>query len=421
MNIKKIIPSLTTALVLATSVNAGVGVDSVGVNVGCMNITSEQSDKKGTITDVNMPEEQMLQAELYMLIGGVFDDKSWKPTVNYMYAQNSDLTNHMLMIGLNKYFYFDNFNLYGGVLAGTGQVEWKYNPINSTKDNDYKVASWVGAVQAGVEYPITKSLALGLNAKYYLHDYDTALIPSAGAESEITQSNACSLAIGLRFSFGGDEKKKVAVQSIPVVEEEVPEVIEPVQEEKIVEQVQEEVLPVVVLVEDSDNDGVLDEDDKCSNTPEGITIDASGCAVDSDNDGIADYKDQCIATPLGFEVDVNGCAASFTIAINFTRKSIDLPTDVDADINEFVEYMQANPNVKADIIGHSSRTAVSGDAYNMRLSKQRADIFKDEVIKRGVDASRLSTQGKGFHEPIADNSTAEGRYLNRRIEIDFRK
>ena len=423
MSLKRIIPSLTTALLLATSLNAEVGIDSVGVNIGCMNVTSEQSDKKGTISNVNMPEEQMLQAELYALIGGVFEDKSWKPTINYMYAQNDDLTNHMLMIGINKYFFMDNFNLYGGVLAGTGQIEWQYNPINATKDNDHKVASWVGAVQAGVEYPVTKSLALGLNAKYYLHDYNTLLLPSAGAESEITQPNACSVAIGLRYSFGTSEQK-----SAPVVEEAavVEEVVEPVQE-KVAEPIQEAVVaavavaPVAVVPADSDNDGIADEKDNCSNTPAGVAVDPSGCPVDSDNDGIADYQDQCTLTPLGFEIDETGCAKSFTIAINFKRSSIDMPEDVDADINAFVAYMQANPNVKADIIGHSSRTAVSGDAYNMRLSKERANIFKDEVVNRGIDASRLTAQGKGFHEPIADNATAEGRYQNRRIEINFSK
>ncbi len=212
MKIKRIIPSLTTALLLATSANAGVGVDSVGVNLGYMDITSQQNDKVGSITGVTMPDGQMQQAEFYILIDGVFDDKSWKPTINYMYAQNSDLTNNMLMIGLNKYFFFDNFNLYGGVLAGTGQIKWQYNPINSTIDNDYKVTSWVGVVQAGVEYPITQNLALGLNTKYYINDYDTVLIPSAGAESEITQSHAYSLAIGLRFSFGGDDKKTTPVK-----------------------------------------------------------------------------------------------------------------------------------------------------------------------------------------------------------------
>jgi penicillin-binding protein 1A len=60
---------------------------------------------------------------------------------------------------------------------------------------------------------------------------------------------------------------------------------------------------------DSDGDGVIDSLDKCSNTPSGVTVDATGCTVkkDSDNDGVTDDKDKCPATPTGVTVDSKGC------------------------------------------------------------------------------------------------------------------
>ncbi|MCP4929984.1 MAG: carbohydrate-binding protein, partial [Gammaproteobacteria bacterium] len=63
---------------------------------------------------------------------------------------------------------------------------------------------------------------------------------------------------------------------------------------------------------DSDNDGVIDEQDNCPNTPAGISVDVSGCPVDvnndADNDGVIDSLDNCPNTPASTSVDANGCA-----------------------------------------------------------------------------------------------------------------
>jgi OOP family OmpA-OmpF porin len=58
---------------------------------------------------------------------------------------------------------------------------------------------------------------------------------------------------------------------------------------------------------DADGDGVADYVDKCPNTPKGATVDATGCILDTDGDGVADYVDKCPNTPKGAQVDVNGC------------------------------------------------------------------------------------------------------------------
>jgi len=83
--------------------------------------------------------------------------------------------------------------------------------------------------------------------------------------------------------------------------------------------------------------------------------------------------------------------------------------------------MKANPEFNAHIIGHTSRTPISKAKFNVKLSKDRASKFRDELIKRGVSASRLTSDGKGFEEPISDNNTLNGRYLNRRVEIELSK
>ena len=56
---------------------------------------------------------------------------------------------------------------------------------------------------------------------------------------------------------------------------------------------------------------------------------------------------------------------------------------------------------------------------NMRLSQQRADSVASALITQGVAANRIRTQGMGPANPIASNSTAEGKAQNRRVEITF--
>lgn len=65
--------------------------------------------------------------------------------------------------------------------------------------------------------------------------------------------------------------------------------------------------PVVVVEQDSDGDGVVDNADQCPDSPSGVAVDSRGCVLDSDGDGVADYKDNCPGTGAGIAVDSAGC------------------------------------------------------------------------------------------------------------------
>lgn len=180
---------------------------------------------------------------------------------------------------------------------------------------------------------------------------------------------------------------------------------------------------------DSDGDGVTDDKDKCPNTPRGVKVDRSGCALDSDGDGVADYKDKCPNTPKGAKVDASGCplaaltkGAEVTKAgtwiykdIQFEVNKADLRESSYPTLNEIVAALNAQPNLKIEIQGHTDSTG--SHAYNVGLSQKRAQSVKNYLASKGIDGKRMTYKGFGPDQPIATNKTKAGRARNRRVEI----
>lgn len=67
-------------------------------------------------------------------------------------------------------------------------------------------------------------------------------------------------------------------------------------------------------------------------------------------------------------------------------------------------------------VGHTD--SVGNDAYNQRLSIQRAEAVKAYLTSKGIEKNRVYTEGKGEKQPVADNKAADGRQKNRRVEIE---
>ena len=86
-----------------------------------------------------------------------------------------------------------------------------------------------------------------------------------------------------------------------------------------------------------------------------------------------------------------------------------------SSLEELYQLMAANPSMRIRITGHTDN--VGSERYNKKLSEGRAKAVYDEMVKRGIDPSRMEWDGRGSKEPIESNKTEEGRAENRRVEF----
>jgi outer membrane protein OmpA-like peptidoglycan-associated protein len=110
-----------------------------------------------------------------------------------------------------------------------------------------------------------------------------------------------------------------------------------------------------------------------------------------------------------------GIIVKFDSGILFDINKADLKAAAKTNIANLAASLKKNPETNILIIGHTDNTG--SDQLNMDLSMKRAQSVKALAIANGVESNRINTEGKGKNEPIADNDTAEGRTLNRRVEI----
>ena len=101
--------------------------------------------------------------------------------------------------------------------------------------------------------------------------------------------------------------------------------------------------------------------------------------------------------------------------ISFDSGRYDIKPNLRPILDRFATTLNQNPVTTVKIIGHTDSTG--SDAVNGPLSVNRASATRDYLVSRGVAMNRISIDGRGSHEPIADNGTLAGRAMNRRVEI----
>ena len=178
---------------------------------------------------------------------------------------------------------------------------------------------------------------------------------------------------------------------------------------------------------DSDGDGITDKSDKCPSA-KGPKENAGCPWPDTDGDSVLDKDDKC-PTVKG-TVANNGCpevaseeldnlkiqaksvyfnSGTTTFKLDLGRTSLDVIADL----------IKGSPNTKFIVEGHTDSDG--SDAYNQKLSEERANVVKQALIQRGVNGDNLEAIGFGETAPVASNKTAKGKAENRRTEVKLKK
>lgn len=137
---------------------------------------------------------------------------------------------------------------------------------------------------------------------------------------------------------------------------------------------------------------------------------------DSDADGVSDCLDRCPGTIKGSKIDNTGCPVRLVLkGQHFKYNSAELTLNakeiLDGVSANIIAYPQKND---IEVQGHTSSEGAA--AYNLKLSQRRAQSVVDYLKMKGV-TNRLIAKGYGEAQPIADNSTEEGKSENRRVEL----
>ena len=179
-----------------------------------------------------------------------------------------------------------------------------------------------------------------------------------------------------------------------------------------------------------DFDSVQDVTDQCDNTVMGTRTEFSGCVEEKafrvgyqEPTELSPYILPEKGTPeeLNLKIDRTKSKQSIHMdIIYFSSDSSELNAETRQMMVPIAEQLnKASADFVIEVIGHTDSTASA--EHNRKLSFARALSVYNELIRLGIDKSRLAAYGKGEHEPIASNDTEEGKRKNRRIEFKLRK
>jgi OOP family OmpA-OmpF porin len=141
---------------------------------------------------------------------------------------------------------------------------------------------------------------------------------------------------------------------------------------------------------------------------------------DGDGDGVCDQDDQCLKTPAGIKVLGNGCYLDgprgvALEGVYFAQNSQELSVMAKQVLLNVAGVIRQS---SANLIEVGGFTDNVGNAdYNLRLSAARAMAVRDYLYSLGIEKSRLQVKGYGDSSPRAENTSAEGRAKNRRVEL----
>ena len=179
---------------------------------------------------------------------------------------------------------------------------------------------------------------------------------------------------------------------------------------------------------DNDADGILDGADRCGNDPEDPDgfQDTDGCPDrDNDTDGLPDVADRCPNEPgpeseqgcprVYQDVQITGTAIRINQMIHFEFNRAVIRPESFGILNTVAQVLRDFPAIAIEVQGHTDSRG--DDAFNMRLSAERAEAVRTYLVSQGTAEGRLTSRGYGETMPIESNRSSTGRAANRRVEF----
>jgi OmpA-OmpF porin, OOP family len=299
-----------------------------------------------------------------------------KPELSFFYG-NGDYkydngSTKVFRTSLNGLYSFDNKEAVTPFLKIGGGYESLSNRASGNRDGFF------ADVAMGLKFEMTKAVSMKVEAiKMFKHN-------------DGTSANNLLLVAGLTFAFGDNGEQKSTFVSTT----------EP-----------ESVNTPMVIVEKTVE---ITKSTQTTTVTEPI---AAITPIDSDQDGVLDSNDRCPNTTIGFRVDEYGCPLTATINDHFVFNSDHIDSTAASEIRAFVIFMKENPLYKATITGHTD--SIGTPENNQIVSVRRAENVRKSLIDQGIAPERLTAVGKGESMPIMSNMLKAGRAENRRIEVDL--
>jgi OmpA-OmpF porin, OOP family len=372
--------------------NLGYGLDLRDQLTHSLSIQLEYYGGKVEGNDSNNPGGTKLGTDLKPYAGTAFSTKfnsvSLGGTLNigsisFLHRQNGLLLYVNAGVGLD--FYTPTVTTYpsGAVVTYASAVKELAAPVGS-----------------GLKFKLSDALALNLG--YTMTFVDGTNF--SGFHTYPTLNHYAYTYAGLEYTFGTKSKSNIEwVNPVAMMYDELYDAALRQEVEALKGRVANVETAVNDLKKDSDGDGVADQFDKCPNTPAGTVVDGSGCPI---------------VFPKPDTVKINGPAvlpaATAYSNIQFEFDSSVLKTSSYPVLDATSADLRSS-GAAAELDGFASSEGTA--AHNMRLSKDRANSVKTYLVNSGVPAKKLKIKGFGETHPIADNSTEDGRILNRRVEF----
>jgi len=122
-----------------------------------------------------------------------------------------------------------------------------------------------------------------------------------------------------------------------------------------------------------------------------------------------------LAALAAVKEDTRGTVITLSGSVLFATDKAELLPGAHERLNQVADALKEDTERPVTVLGFTD--AQGTDAHNMTLSTKRAESVRSYLVARGVDASRITSEGRGKADPVADNKSPEGRANNRRVEI----